>query len=421
MIFLKTITIQNKPIIIHNEDFQTIQIQVIFPFPRDEEMLAYPSLLPRILHSVTSQYPTEREFTMATQRLFLLSSFCSYSSLIQDSQYSFHFMIPDTKALGEDLLEEQFQFFSEMIYHPKVENNRFCQMEFEREVQNLKMEIENTLQDPNSYAFIHAKKIVDPDGRFSSSLALYPEQIDEVTPEKLYQHYLDTIYNNQPVIYIFGNVSDQKMEELCQKYLYRTSFSLKTISIETKNYLPVVTPPKEVTQQSQFRDSVYLAFYKVKDMKEEDEFLLGVVRGLLSSLSSRLLSKRLRDEADLVYSCGASTYDNYGLLCIYASIHSDSVFLVQEKIQEVFEQLRDEELIAPLLQNIKDRLKVGLVRLLDDKTSLFQDAIIKDLKIDYSTEEYYQKIVTITPQDVILFLDRIVLDTKYFLKEGDHV
>ena len=93
--------------------------------------------------------------------------------------------------------------------------------------------------------------------------------------------------------------------------------------------------------------------------------------------------------------------------------------MVKEKITEVINDLKDIDLVSPLLDNIKDRHRIALIRRVDDKFSLFHEFYITQLEIDITEEEYYNKLLKITPEDISLFIDRLVLDTIYFLKEGE--
>ena len=417
---MKKIYRKTKPVLFHNEDFQTIQVRLFFPFKRDEKQIAMMYLLPGMLHHVCSLYPTEREYTLELQKRFILSCYCSSSTFIQDSYFQFQLTIPDIYSLKQDLLEEQFQFFSEMIYHPKMEDNHFCLEEFQREVDNLKVDIDKTLKDTGSYAYIKAREIVEPDSEFSDTIYNHQEQIDLVTPEDLYQFYCDTIYNNQPFIYVFGNVDEKRIENLCHRYLYRIPITKQEFDVQMKHYLPIHSSVKDVVEKSSFRNSVYSMFYKVQDMQEEDEILLGVIQSLLSSQSSRLLSQKLRSDYDLVYSASSTNSSSYGLLSIVAFIHKNNIQIIKEKILEVLEDLKKEDIITPCLENIKERNRISLIRQLDDKYTLFRDAIIKDLGIDFTNQEYHEKLMKVTPKDVVSFMNRLVLDTQYFLEEGEH-
>ena len=161
-------------------------------------------------------------------------------------------------------------------------------------------------------------------------------------------------------------------------------------------------------------------FLSTYNMTEDDIIYLNVIRDLLNSLSSRLLNKKLRDENDLVYSSKVLSYDNFGAFEITALINKNNVELVKEKIQEVIEDLKNEKLITPLLENIKDRKRVNLLRILDDKYALFSDFVISDLGLDDTTEELYNKIKKVTACDIKNFIDRLILDTVYFLKEEEN-
>ena len=410
----------SKPKYFQNQDFKTIQIKVIFPFERKAENIAKCAILPGLLHTMCEKYPDEASFTLEGKRLYVLANFCLYNTLGSTAYFEFNFLVPDVPSLGEDLLEAQIKFFHEMIYHPKVVNQEFDYKDFQREVDNLKMDMEKVMKEPSSYAMIHAKEIVDGGGMFSDTIFNHQEQIDEVTPHNLYKFYQETIYRNKPLVYFFGNCPKKELDQYSQKYFYFNSFQDIPLNIELNHYLKIDKELKDITEKSSFQNSTMLYFYKVFNMKKKDEVLLGVVKELLNSLSSRLLNKKLRDEHELVYSSFAVAFASYGVFSIMALIHKDSQSLVREKIEEVLQDLKDVDMISPLLDNIKERHRVALIRKLDDKTTLFQDAVFKDLKLDITEEDYYKKLLKITPSDVSQFIDRMKLDTVYYLEEGDH-
>ena len=90
------------------------------------------------------------------------------------------------------------------------------------------------------------------------------------------------------------------------------------------------------------------------------------------------------------------------------------------KILEVIEDLKNVELVTPLLENIKERKRLNLLRMLDDKFALLSDFIVEDLGFDDTIEELYNKSLKVTAEDIANFIDRLVLDTVYFLKEEEH-
>ena len=270
------------------------------------------------------------------------------------------------------------------------------------------------------YHSYRIKNLIDNEGYLSDSLINDEDLLEEVTPQSLYEFYLKNIKECQPSIYIFGNVDEERIYNLCDKYLYIEKFNNTERDYRLDYYLKPRREVNYVEEESTFKDSAISFVYKVKDMTDEDIIYLNVIRDLLNSLSSRLLNKKLRDENDLVYSSKVLSYDNFGAFEITALINKNNVEFVKEKIKEVIEDLKNEELISPLLENIKDRKRVNLLRILDDKYALLSDFIVSDLGLDDTTEELYEKIKEVTACDIKIFIDRLILDTVYFLKEEEN-
>jgi len=414
------IQIKNEPIIFDNKDFQTILIKVYFPFHRNEEDIAKLSLLPSLLNYVCEKYPTEEEFMVACQKNFILSNFCSSTSLGDTNFITFSFCIPDTYTLDKKFIEEQFKIFHEMMYHPKTNYHQFPKKEFERELENIKNGISKVLKNVDSYATIKAKELVDDQNLLSSTIYNHLDQIDLLNENSLYEFYQEKVINNQPMIYLFGNMNHKEITELCKKYLYLREFKNTEIEINQYNYLKVREEVKEIKEQSSFHNSIYMNFYKVKNMQRKDEIYLGLLTELLSSSTSRILQKKLRDESNLVYSTVAFNYSNYGLLGTSSSINKENIIEVKKKIDEAFKELTKIKKIDTLLKRIKEKHRINLIRLQDKKGSLFSDYIRKETGIDITSEEYYKEILPITAKDINKFLKRLQLDSTYFLEEGEH-
>lgn len=417
---MKTLTLPTKPIFIKNENFQTILINIIFPYQEKEEELAKQALLPAMLVYMTEKYPTEELFQKKLKENYILSYSARQITIGTTAAFNFHLEIPDKKTLKKDVIEKQVELFSEAIFHPKIENEGFDNFELKREKENLKLKIRNSEKSFKTYLSNQTAKLVDNEGIFSRNLKDHLSQIDEITPQNLYDYWKEKINNNTPIIFIMGNIEEKEITPIIEKYFIKYDKEYQTLETDYIHYLtPYRTTPQKITEEKEFRDSAISLIYKVKDMKQEDNILLSLVHSLLTSLSSRLLNKKLRDEYNLIYSSEVTFFPNYGLLKITAYINPKNKNLVEEKIKEVLNSLKDENKITPLLEKIKERRRINLIRSLDNKYSIMNDNIFKTLKIDYTSEESYNLLKEKTAKDVAEFIDRLSLDTTYFLKESD--
>lgn len=417
---MRKVTLKNKPVILENKDFQTILVQVMFPFKKNSEDLAHLVLLPSLLNFMNNKYKNESDFVLARKKLLILATGASKTAFGRDGYFSFDLIVPDTHALGKDILDEQFEFFKEIIYNPRIEDNGFLKFELDREINNIKRNIDNTLKNMMPYHGYKVKKLIDDEGILSESLIDNVDLLDKVTPQSLYNYYLKIIKEAKPIIYVFGNVDKKRITDLCMKHLYLSKFETTTCEIKLNYFLKPRNKVQYIEEDSNFKDSAISYIYKVKDMCEDDIIYLDFIKNLLNSLSSRLLGKKLRDENDLIYSSKVISYDRFGAFEITALINKNNVDLVKMKILEVIEDLKNVELVTPLLENIKERKRLNLLRMLDDKFALLSDFIVDDLGFDDTIEELYNKSLKVTAEDIAKFIDRLVLDTVYFLKEEEH-
>lgn len=417
---MKTLTLPTKPIFIKNENFQTILINIIFPYQEKEEELAKQALLPAMLVYITEKYPTEELFQKQLKENYILSYSARQITIGTTAAFNFHLEIPDKKTLKKDVIEKQIELFYEAIFHPKIENEGFDNFELKREKENLKLKIRNSEKSFKAYLSNQTAKLVDNEGIFSRNLKDHLSQIDEITPQNLYDYWKEKIKNNTPIIFIMGNIEEKEITPIIEKYFIKYDKEYQTLETDYIHYLtPYRTTPQKITEEKEFRDSAISLIYKVKDMKQEDNILLSLVHSLLTSLSSRLLNKKLRDEYNLIYSSEVTFFPNYGLLKITAYINPKNKDIVEEKIKEVLNSLKNQNKITPLLEKIKERRRINLIRSLDNKYSIMNDNIFKTLKIDYTSEESYNLLKEKTAKDVAEFIDRLSLDTTYFLKESD--
>ncbi len=403
---------------IDNKDFKTIQIRVLFHFKEKEEELALSTLLPNLLNFMNEEYPTEDEFKRAKLERYILNTSCNKQCIGLESCISFNMVIPDIDTLEEDLLEEQFKFFSSFIYKPLIKNNGFDSFELNREKENLKTYINNSFKNIKSYLSLRIKELIDDQNILSMDIVRNIDLIDKVTPQNLYKFYLDKIINNNCVVFVMGNFNHKKLDNLLNKYIIRDNKEFKA-DVNYNYFLPIRKKVTEVAEKSNFKDSSLSLVYKIKDMSEDDIYTLSLVYGLLSSLSSRLLGKKLRDQEELVYASYAIPYSHYGCLEITAFINKKNKDLVHKKILEVIEDLKDEKLIDPLLINLKERKRINLIKSLDDKYFILNEYIQDKLGLSEKQEIIYEKMLKITSKDIKELVNRFVLDTVYFIEEEE--
>ena len=416
---METIKIIKKPFILKNKDFKTIQIKIMFPFNNSVDNLAIKNIIYYLLQFRNAKYPEERLLLNEKKKKYILDSYMGCTSFADIGFLCIDFCIPTKEALNKDILDEQFEFLHNFIYNPYLENGLFSEADIEREIKNLNIDLDNSLNSVRPYHSFRLDNLCDDEGLYSRCLLNHRELIDKLNNKDLYNFYTETT-KNIPLVFIMGDVEPNEIERLLDKYIYLDGMIEKDVNFKKYYFLKPRKDIVDVVEDSDFKDSALSFVYKVKDMSEDDIIPLRMVNSLLSNSSSGLLNNKLRNDNNLVYSSYSHTPYNYGILSITAYINKDSVELAKESIKEVINDLKDKSITEKLIENIKEKCRISILKDLDNKFCIFNDFIDESLGISLTTPQYYEKIKNITSEDISKFVDRLVLDTVYFLKEGDH-
>lgn len=211
------------------------------------------------------------------------------------------------------------------------------------------------------------------------------------------------------------------MNRLFNKYIIKSKDKNIIIDCNYDNYLTNYKDNYDYYEEdSEFRDSSLSVVYKIRDYSKNDYKYLTMLKLILTALPTRVLDNKLRNENDLVYGSSCGIYKHYGLFEITTYINKNNKDIVFEKILEIFNDLKDEKYVDELIKKILEFKRISMIKQKDLKYNLFNDYVFSYLKIDFNQDDLYKLFLDIKVIDIKEFLDRFVIDTVYFLKEGDH-
>ena len=410
----------NKINYIHNNDFKTIIIKIMFPFDNTKENIGFNTMLPQMLSYVTKNYPNEDDLLLEKKKRYLLMSHIYNNTIGPNGCLCYEFAIPDKTCLKNNYFDKQFELMEEIIYNPKVNNNKFDDTNYERELKNTLLDLDGIDKNMRSYRRNKLINLVDDQGILSLNIYNNREKLDEVNTSNLYEYYKNII-SGTPFIFVFGNVDEDDFNKLFNKYIINSKDKEIIIDEKYDNYLTNYKDKYNYYEEKKdFKDSALSIVYKIKDYNKDDIKYLFLVRGILDSLSTRVLDNKLRGEHNLVYGSTCNIYKHYGLFEIVTYINKDNKDLVFEKILEVMDEIKDEEYITPLIKKVIDGERISLLKRLDLKYGLFDDYVYSYLGLEVNRDELYKMFLDVKASEVIEFLNRFIMDTVYFLEEGDN-
>ena len=325
----------------------------------------------------------------------------------------FILVVPDPKKIKDYNIEKAFKFFIDTIYNPNVINDAFDIEQFEREKEFLKTDIYESIKKVKNRAYQSFLNIVDDNGILKDNIYNNMNLIDEANNIELYNIYKEVIKNNKPIIFVYGNV-DESINKLIEKYI-KIDEEIK-FNMNYDCYLKPFEKMKDIEEKSNYNESIIYMAYKVKNMKKEDKIYLNIVKKILATGSNDLVFKKLRTEKNLIYSSHTWSNARVGLLVIESYINNVSKNEVIESIKELIESLKNKDDLKKYLDKLIEDVYYESIRKKDSRSVKINNYINKKLKMAYTVDELIKKYKQIDIDELINFIDRLVLDTVYYLR-----
>ncbi len=401
----------NEPIILFDDRFSRCYLVIMFPIECDDDALK--KILRLMAFRRSMKYDTDKKIYEVNVNNYTLSYKAKITDIGKNSFLELYISFPSKKSLGMDVLSNNLEFIKDIIYNPLLKDGTFDKKEVEDIISVCKDDIYHNMNNADFYYGLANDKIIDEDSFLYDPVFDNPELLDNITSEKLYNLYKETI-SKSPLVFFIGNVDENKARKQIKKIIYDDKADSVIFEKKYEKYAKNIGSTVDIVKENTKFKSSYITYnFKVKDIKSiNDIALLGIVKCLLNSTKSRIVFDVLRTENDLVYKCGAYYYKRFGTMTIWASTGKNNLIKCDKLIEEVMIKISDIKFIGDKLPLIKQQAK--------DEDLLNEEDIYNVLmkKIDYYIEankiSYYEAIKDITPDMVYNFIkNRLVLVSKY--------
>ena len=413
---MKKLKFKNYPYIIKNTGYSTLQITLIYPVDYKKENIISWHLIRQIVLNTSSLYKSEEEFRQARDESliinFNMNSFYSFNKQF----VCFNLFVPDPKKVKTFDLKKALDFFKTSIYEPNAENGRFNEDKFNRELSYLRDNYTDRNEDYHVKVYNEFLDIFDDIGYLKENMYYNMDQIDRVNSEKLYSLYKKEIINNNPIVIVYGDASENIIS-------YFASFlnfdgSERVIEIIKDKYYKPFKKMKVVHEKSNNVQSFLYIGYKHKHMKKEYEDYLILLKNILGNGTNRLIHNVLRYNHKLIYNYEIDFYPRRGILDIELAILNDKKDKALESVDEIFKSLKDKEFLQKCINNTIKDFKASYDSMTDSRTFKLEKFMDQKFDLAKSYKKLIREFENIDIDNFITFLDGLKKDTIFF-KEGE--
>lgn len=410
--------IQNKEYTLHlinSNRFKTINVVVFLTKEFNKDDITYGGMLSSNLVYTSKKYNTKNKIAIIGEELYGANITASFGISGNTESFIFSLEFLNPKYTEDKYMNDTLDFLCEVLFNPNVKDNKFDETYFNLIKKDVITKCKSVKDNPGLYASIEYAKIMYNGTPSSYSTIPNIEEVEKVTPEKLYKKYDELFNGNYKIDIVINGEIDDKIIGIIENKFKNVKGSNKKLSFKIEH-----TYDKKVIEKVDilpFNQSKLYVGYRLNDLTyHELNHVLRVYNAILGTMNDSLLFNIVREEHSLCYTVG-SYYSKYNpSLTIYAGInkvnYEESVKLIKECVNLMSDKATVERLFDSSLKTINTYLN----NYYDDVTSQINEYYKKEFEETESVEELRSNINKVTIDEVINLNKKISLSTIYLLR-----
>ena len=354
--------IQNKEYTLHlinSNRFKTINVVVFLTKEFNKDDITYGGMLSSNLVYTSKKYNTKNKIAIIGEELYGANITASFGISGNAESFIFSLEFLNPKYTEDKYMNDTLDFLCEVLFNPNVKDNKFDETYFNLIKKDVITKCKSVKDNPGLYASIEYAKIMYNGTPSSYSTIPNIEEVEKVTPEKLYKKYAELFNGNYKIDIVINGEIDDKIIGIIENKFKNVKGSNKKLSFKIEH-----TYDKKVIEKVDtlpFNQSKLYVGYRLNDLTyHELNHVLKVYNTMLGTMNDSLLFNIVREEHSLCYTVG-SYYSKYNpSLTIYAGInkvnYEESVKLIKECVNLMSDKATVERLFDSSLKTINTYL-----------------------------------------------------------------
>ncbi|MBE3577512.1 MAG: insulinase family protein [Limnochordales bacterium] len=397
--------------------FKSITVKVFLHHPLGPDA-TQTALLPRVLLRGSARYPTLQSLSRRREELYGTGIDGDVSKIGRDHLMGLEVGGASAQFVNAepDLLDKQVEFLSEILFHPRLEDNKFHGDYLAQEKNVLRQKIEGLINDKRSYAAFRLYQEMCKGDPFATHRLGTLEQIDPITPEGLVEHYRRLLEQSPVSIFAVGAFDPSQVEEAVRRFPWPTG-ERRPLPKAGPFAAPERSAPQTVKEEQEVNQALLYLGYRTGITFGDPLYpALVVYNGILGAFPHSKLFIQVRERASLAYFAWTRLESTMGLMTASCGIDPKHYGRALELMQAQVEAMARGEFTEEELAATRASLRTSLRSIYDSPGALIDRILLGVVNgRQWPPEEMIAAIEKVTRDQVVEVAKRVKLDTIYFL------
>lgn len=406
--------INNVPVtIINTNKFKSVFISLYFKSPVTKENVTTRSLLRSILIESCKKYNTSEKLYMNTLENYDAYYLATSSRMGNYIVSAFKVSSLMDKYTKKNNLKDVIDTFCEIVFNPLVDNNHFDKDTFKMVLDKKRVELQKIVEESRSYAERMLYKNLNNNKCYS--YVSDEKYLDNITEQSLYEEYKKMLEESEVSLIVCGDIDEEILNPIIDKINNNRKYEKELIITNDDEKGEI----KEIIDNGYGMQNILNMVMYIKNTSEyELNFIAPLYRIILGGYSSSRLFNKIREENSLAYYSFARLEKDDSFINIIMGISKESYKKVKDltfKIVESMKKITNEE-----LENAKKEMINALLESQDDISNVVSREYNRQTFHLPTTEEYINKLNSVTKKEVETFAKKIKPNLIYFLQGGSN-
>ena len=406
--------------VVRTDKYKTNTLVLKMKAALTKEDVTYRALLPYVLQSNTSKYPTTPELRSYLDDLYGAGFYVDVAKKGEYQIISFTIDIVNEKFLSDStpLLEKAFGLLSEVIFNPKKNGEAFDSKTVSNEIRSLKQRIQSISDDKMRYSATRLVEEMCKNEPYALEASGNLQDLETITPESLFAYYKKMLSEDEIDLYVIGDIDGSEVEALADKYVSLQEREPVRLPRDTGK---AVEKEKEIIENSDVKQGKLNIGYRTQvAYGDPDYYALQLFNGIFGGFSHSKLFINVREKASLAYYAASRLESHKGLLMVMAGIENANYKQALDIIHAQMKEMKQGNFSDEELAQTKAVVKNQLLETIDVSRGLVEILYHNVISgQDISLDEWFTKTERTTKEEIIAVGQKIQLDTIYFLTEEE--
>ena len=402
---------------IKTDRFKTSHLEVIFKNVLKKEEIGTYSFLADMLSEGCKKYPRKKDLITRFEELYKIVIYASTMRVgnVIDLHFSLDFINPEYIE-DEGYIEDVIKTLFEVILNPNVCNDEFDLKTFNIVKERLRREINSLKENPVKQSIKEAIKTMDSNSPTSYEILGTIEELENITPAKLYDAYKSLRKNFKVDVFLIGNLDMDNVASLIKKYfknryIVSDNFEVMVDNKETKKV-------KVKAMKSDNIQTNLVMLFNLKNLSElEKNITLNCFNYLYGSggLTSKLY-KSIREENSLCYAINSMYLKYDKLLMVQISLDNCNVKKAISLVKKELKSMQNGNFSEEEVKDAINNMVISLDMSLDNNIAILNNYVFNIYDKLPSIEERKEYFKKLTKEDIVNVSKKVKLNTIFTLE-----